>query len=284
MVLYVSIIATLASIPSFFIPTAPPTPPCASASTPKEPLRKSLTHIFRSRPFYIVALAFAVYTAAFNAFSSLLNQILYPYGYSEDEAGICGAVLIIVGLVAAAISSPVFDRTHGYLMGIKVLCVCAGASYLGMIWAPQTRGLAAPYVLAAVLGASSFSLLPVALEYLVEITYPASPEVSSTIIWSGGQFLGAIFIVIMTALKDGRYVDLEKVRKAGRGQGGGAKPPGNMSNALIFQAVTALAVLPFVMGLGVKKLGLQHGKGRLIVDEHRNGSRGEVEREGEEGL
>ena len=277
MVLYIAIIGTVASIPSFFLPAAPPTPPCASASTPKEPLRTSLTHIFHSRPFYIVALAFAVYVGLFNAFSSLLNQILYPYGFTEDEAGICGAVLIIVGLVTAAITSPIFDRTHGYLTGIKLLCGFIGAAYLGFIWAPQTRGLPAPYVLAAVEGAASFSLLPVALEYLVEITYPASPEVSSTIIWAGGQLLGGVFIVIMTALKDGRDVDLEKVREEGRGHGGGAKPPGNMYNALVFQAVIALAVLPFPMVLGIKRLGLQHGEGRLRVDEHREGGNAEGE-------
>jgi len=274
-ILYVSIIATVASIPSFFIPAAPPTPPCASASNPKEPLRTSLAHIFRSRSFYIIALAFAVYVGIFNAFSSLLNQILYPYGYSEDEAGICGAVLIVVGLVAAAITSPIFDRTHAYLAGMKILCTFVAIGYLAFTWAPQTRGLPAPYILAAILGASSFSLLPVTLEYLVEITYPASPEVSSTIIWAGGQLLGGIFIVIMTALKDERYVDLTKVREEGRTQGGGDRPPGHMWRALVFQAVIALAVLPFVLLLGMRRLGLQQGEGRLKIDEHREGGSGE---------
>lgn len=145
--------------------------------------------MLRSPPFYVVFLTFSVYVGFFNAFSSLLNQILYPYGFSEDEAGICGAVLIVVGLVVAAITSPVLDRTHAYLLGIKILCPLVALSYLAMIWAPQTRGIVAPYVLSAVLGASSFSLLPIALEYLVEISFPASPEVSSTICWVGGSSL-----------------------------------------------------------------------------------------------
>ncbi|KAF2690209.1 MFS general substrate transporter [Lentithecium fluviatile CBS 122367] len=284
-VLYVAIISTVASIPSIFIPAAPPTPPCASASVSKEPLLPSVRHIIRSPPFYVIALTFAVYVGFFNAFSSLINQILYPYGYSEDEAGICGAVLIIVGLVTAAIMSPIFDRTHAYLGGIKVLCVLVAVSYLGFIWAPQTRGIPAPYVLAAILGASSFSLLPIALEYLVEITFPASPAVSSTIIWAGGQLLGGIFIVIMTALKDGRDVDLTRVREDGRGNGGGDRPPGNMYRALVFEGAVALAVLPFPLALGVKRFGLAHGEGRLKVDEHREGAgSGSGEGDGEEVL
>lgn len=206
--------------------------------------------------------------------------MLYPYGFSEDEAGICGAVLIVVGLVAAAINSPILDRTHAYLLNIKIIVPILAISYLGMIWAPQTRGIAAPYVLSALLGATSFTLLPITLEYLVEVTYPASPEVGSTICWAGGQLFGGLFIVIMNALKDQRPVDLEKVREAGRGQGGGARPPGNMYNALVFQGVVAIVVVPLALALGVKRLGLGEGKvaGRLKVDIHREGM---VEGEGE---
>lgn len=269
-VLVVSIIASVACIPSIFIPAAPPTPPTSSSGLSKTPITESLKIMLRSPSFYVIFLAFSTYTACFNAFSSLLNQILYPYGFTEDEAGICGAILIVVGLVTAAVTSPILDRTHAYLLGIKILCPLVAFSYLAMIWAPQTRTLVAPYLISAVLGASSFSLLPVALEYLVEITFPASPEVSSTICWVGGQLLGAIFIVIMNAMKDERPVDLDIVSDSGRGSGGGTRPPGNMFNALVFQAVVGLAVLPLPLMLGVKRFGLAQGEGRLKLDEHRN--------------
>lgn len=226
--------------------------------------------MLRSPPFYIIFITFSTYVGFFNAFSSLLNQIFYPYGYSEDEAGICGAVLIVVGLVVAGVTSPILDRTHAYLLGIKILCPLVAVCYLAMIWAPQTRTIAAPYVLSAVLGASSFSLLPVSLEYLVEITFPASPEVSSTICWVGGQILGGIFIVVMNALKDQRPVNLEMVRDSGRSNGEGIRPPGNMYRSLVFQAVVSLVVLPLPLMLGIKKLGLAHTEGRLKLDEHRD--------------
>jgi FLVCR family MFS transporter 7 len=224
--------------------------------------------MLRTPSFYLVFFTFGIYTGFFNAFTSLLNQILYPYGYTEDEAGICGAVLIVVGLVACAITSPIADKTHAYLLGIKILCPILSAAYLAMIWAPQTRSIAAPYVLSAVLGACSFSLLPIALEYLVEISFPASPEVSSTICWVGGQVFGGMFIVVMNELKDGRPVDLEQVQKAGRGQAakGGDRPPGHMFWALVFQAVVCALVLPLPLMLGVERLGFASREGRLKKD------------------
>ena len=59
-----------------------------------------------------------------------------PYGYSDDTAGLMGAVLLLVGLVAAAISSPLLDRVftnHLALFG-KLLLPGMAACYLALIW------------------------------------------------------------------------------------------------------------------------------------------------------
>jgi len=74
----------------------------------------------------------------------------------------------------------------------------------------------------------------VALEWLVEVTWPVGPEAGSTICWAGGQFLGGIFIVISDALKEGKDAD----------------PPFTMRKALVFQAVVAAAAVPCVLALG----------------------------------
>ncbi|KAI1370033.1 major facilitator superfamily domain-containing protein [Xylaria arbuscula] len=233
-VLYVTIISVVVSLPSFFIPSAPPTPPEPSGSTPKTPLLSSLRTL-RSLELWLILIPYAVYVGFFNSISSLLNQILVPYGFSSDDAGIAGAVLIVVGLVASAISSPILDRTKAFLLAIKVATPVIGLSYLAFVFVPPTRGLAGPFVVLAVLGAASFSLVPVALEFLAELAHPMSPEVTSTIAWGGGQLLGGIFILVSDALKAGPQAD----------------PPANLSRALIFTAVIALAVVPLPLSLGL---------------------------------
>lgn len=242
MVLYTSIISTVAALPAFFIPRAPPSPPSAVAAEEKLDIRHALQVLSKNTSFYLVLFPFSVYVGFFNATSSLLNQILEPYGFSETEAGISGGILIIVGLIASAIVSPVVDRTKAYLLTIKILVPLIAVGYLILIWVPQTRMLAAPFVVCALLGASSFSLLPCVLEYLVIITHPASPETTSTIAWTGGQLLGGIFIVIMTALKGA----------------GDAEPDGSMKRALIYQATFAWAVVPLPMCLGLNILDKRH--------------------------
>lgn len=235
MVLYVSIISTICAVPAFFVPAKPPSPVGPSAETPKLSLRESLKVMSQSLELWLILIPFAVFVGFFNSISSLLNQMLSPYGFTDDEAGIGGAVLIVVGLVASAISSPIIDRKKTFLLAIRVLVPIIGICYLIFIWMPETGTIPGPYIVLAVLGASSFSLVPVALEYLIELSHPLSPEVTSTIAWAGGQLLGAIFTIISDALIEGPK----------------ASPPKHMKKALIFQAVIAIAVVPLPLSLGL---------------------------------
>lgn len=128
---------------------------------------------------------------------------MMPYAYTADDAGITGAVLIIAGLVTSAILCPIIDRTHASLMAIKMQVPIIVFGYIGLILAVTAGGsLALPIAVAACLGAASFSLLPLALEWVVEITHPAPPEIPSTILWAAGQLTGGVFILVMDAMKD----------------------------------------------------------------------------------
>ncbi|CAK7200014.1 hypothetical protein SEUCBS139899_002702 [Sporothrix eucalyptigena] len=257
MVLYVSIISTVCCVPSFFVYAKPPTPAAPSGETPKTDLIASIRHISRSVEFWLIFIPFIVYVGFFNSISSLLNQLMVPYGYTDDEAGIAGAVLIVVGLVSAAITSPILDRTKKFVLTMKICVPIIALSYLAFVWMPQTHdsgGLAGPYVVLAILGAASFSLVPVAVEFLVEVTHPVSPEVTSTLSWSGGQLLGGIYIIISDALRDGDD----------------ASPPQNMKKSLIFTAVIALAVVPLPLCLGLFGRGERVKLRRVVSDEAAN--------------
>ena len=247
MTLYVAIISTVAAVPSFFVPAKPPTPVSPSSTQVAPDLRQTLRLLSRNPTFWLLVLPYWVYVGFFNSISSLLTQMMTPYGFTETESGIAGALLILVGLVAAAVTSPIIDRTKAYLVFIKLLVPVIALSYVVFIWAPGTRSIAAPYVILSVLGAASFSLVPIALEFLVEVTFPAGPEASSTICWTGGQLLGGIFILVSDALKAGKEAD----------------PPFTMSKALIFQAVIATAILPCALALGL--VGTVSNK-RLLID------------------
>jgi MFS family permease len=218
----------------------------------------------------MIMVPFTVYVGLFNSISSLINQLLQPYSFTETQAGIAGALLIVVGLVTAAITSPIIDKTKTFLFAIKLQVPIVAISYLAFTWAPQTRNIAAPYAILSVLGAASFSLVPVVLEYLIELTHPVSPEVTSTICWSGGQLLGGIFILVSNALRDPRPNDGSLDDHTNR-------PPGNMWRALIFQTVIAMVVIPLPLALGCCGRDRKVRMRRVEADKEANDAR-DVER------
>ncbi|KAI1078053.1 MFS general substrate transporter [Whalleya microplaca] len=253
-VLYVAIISSVCALPSFFIPASPPTPPGPSGSTPKASLSASL-QLLKSLELWLILIPYSIYVGFFNSVSSLLNQIMLPYGFSADEAGIAGALLILVGLASSAISSPILDRTKAFLLAVKVAVPLIGLSFLVFVWMPATRTEAGPYAVLSLLGASCFALVPIALELLCELSHPLSPAVTSTVAWAGGQLLGGVFIIISDALKAGEDAD----------------PPENMDRALVFTAVVSLAVVPLPLALGLFGRADKLAMKRVRSDEQQTG-------------
>ncbi|BDD58394.1 hypothetical protein MAP00_003676 [Monascus purpureus] len=247
MVLYLSIICRLDSL--ILYPLAPTNTPQRIIINAQNPLLPAIMQLLKTLEFWLIFISFSIYVGFFNSVSSLLNQILSPHGFSETQAGIAGAILIVVGLVAAAIISPIIDHYKHYLATIKILVPIVAISYIALIFAPDSpAGIGPSYVVLAIMGASSFALLPVVLEFLVEITYPFSPEIGSTICWTGGQLLGAVFIIIQDALKAGPN----------------ASPPDNMKRALIFSAVVSVVPVPLAASIGL--FGREVRRRRLDAD------------------
>ena len=71
------------------------------------------------------------------AFTILSSQYFTPYGYSEDISGFIGATLLLSGILASAIVSPIFDRVLTRHLGrtIKTFVPVLSASWLSLIWA-----------------------------------------------------------------------------------------------------------------------------------------------------
>ncbi len=67
--------------------------------------------LFRNRDYLLLFAAFSIGVGFFNSLLTLLNQIVEPFGYSNDDAGTFGAVFIVFGLVGAG-SIGVFDEAH----------------------------------------------------------------------------------------------------------------------------------------------------------------------------
>ncbi|KIY74287.1 MFS general substrate transporter [Cylindrobasidium torrendii FP15055 ss-10] len=231
-ILVLGIICTAATPAVFLVGNAPPTPPTYAATHKSRSmlaLLRRLLGIDQSegddfiRPreridFGLLWICFATLSGTTTAFSVLTNQIMEPYGYSSDTAGLLGATLLLAGIVAAVITAPLFDLvltrhlTYSAKIAIPSIAVC----WLAMIWAVKRDNEAGLFVLMAVTGVFSIAMMPVGLELACELTRNA--DGSSSLLWFGTNLFCIIFVLSEGALRADASAD----------------PPYNMHRALIF--------------------------------------------------
>ncbi|KAI0742681.1 MFS general substrate transporter [Daedaleopsis nitida] len=248
-VLVMGIIFTVAAPVVLLVGEDPPTPP-TFAATHKRPSMMSLVHAMLGKSpredytfmtvrqridFAIMLVVFGILVGVINAFTILTAQQLGPYGYSADTAGLMGGLLLLVGLIAAAITAPLYDRvfTHHLALAAKLTVPIMAACWLSLIWEIKPNNDVALYVILGIIGGTSLSLLPVVLELAVEITRNA--DGSSAILWLSTNVFGLVFVLVEGALRAGPD----------------ANPPLNMHRAVIFQAAlvtTAVASVYLVEG------------------------------------
>ncbi|THH29307.1 hypothetical protein EUX98_g4887 [Antrodiella citrinella] len=251
-ILYLGVISTAATPFVCLIGEKPPTPPTYAAGQ-EDPSFSSLARaMWGTEPkespafmtpheridFAIVAWEFGILVGVVNAFSILTSQFFEPYGYSDDTAGFLGAVLLLVGLLAAIITAPIYDRvlTRHLALSAKVLCPILGAAWLSLIWAVRPNNTGALYALMAIIGGTSLTMLPVALELAAELTRNA--DGSSAVLWFSGNIFGAMFVLVNGALR----------------ASDSGNPPQNMHRSLIFQGVFILGSVLFVVLLKGKQV------------------------------
>ena len=106
-----------------------------------------------------------------------------PYGYSNTISGLFGAALLLVGLVAAIITAPLFDRvfTHHLALTGKILVPIIGMVWLSLIWAVKPDLTGGLFAIMAIIGAGSIVMLPIGLELGCELT--RNSDASSAVLW-----------------------------------------------------------------------------------------------------
>jgi len=176
----------------------PPTAPSASASEKATSFKRGLVAILSNRSYHVVLITFGIGLGIFNTITTVLDQMVLPFGYSEDDTSLFLAVLVGVGLVSAGVTAPILDTYHRYKEVYVFAFILATIAFLWfalvMMLSPQPAGMVFPPLI--LLGIAAFTILPTALELSVELVYPVSAATSAGFLWMAGQILGIISLFI----------------------------------------------------------------------------------------
>jgi MFS family permease len=181
-----------------FLRERPPTLPGLEGSDARHTVFEGLKHIFKQRDMIILILIFFIGLGTFNAVTTWIEQILAPRGFSIEQAGYAGAVILvgcIVGAIVFSILSDVFRKRKVFIV-VGVLLTIPGL--VGLAYATSFVLL---MVSSFVFGFFFMAGGPVGYQYSAEMTHPAPEATSQGLLVLAGQISGIIFIFGMDAFR-----------------------------------------------------------------------------------
>jgi FLVCR family MFS transporter 7 len=164
----------------------PPLPPTATSDdNPSPPFFRGLWMTITNGSFWILMLVWGGGAGLFNALLTLLPQFVCPFGYSDTNAGLWGALMIFCGLVGATLAGLLIDYTKLF-KEIATVSLCL--AILSLVWFTEVFTMHDQPVLIGfslcVFGFFALPLIPACMELGVEITYPVAEATSTGLLWS----------------------------------------------------------------------------------------------------
>ncbi|TSK45880.1 Major facilitator superfamily domain-containing protein 7 [Bagarius yarrelli] len=182
--------------------SVPPMPPSASADTSNsESFSKGIKSLLTNKAYMVLLVCFGSGIGIFTCFSTLLDQILCVKGYSNDFAGLCGALFILFGVFGAAFLGLFVDKTKLFTESIKIsMCltslVCTAFAVVSQL-GEQKVIIGA---VCALFGLFGFAIYPIAMELSVECSYPVGEATSAGLVFISGQIQSIVYTTLLTTL------------------------------------------------------------------------------------
>ena len=146
--------------------------------------------LLEDKEFLKLVLGFGTGLAIFNSLMTVIQQIISPAGYSSDDAGSFGGILIGSGLVGAMIVGPLLDYTKAYKTVLKIGMPIGLVAVTAFVANLKPDNFTVVAICIGCLGFVMLPMLPVSLETAAECTYPIPEDCSSALLMTTGQLVG----------------------------------------------------------------------------------------------
>ncbi len=181
-----------------FMREKPATPPCPPGMDVRSLVVDGLKDTFRNKNFLLLMVVFFIGLGAFNGVTTWIENILKPRGFTSQQAGIAGGLMIVGGIVGALVIPMVSDHLRKRVPFIIIALAGATLGLAGVTFASTYILL---LIASFVLGFFLLSAGPIGFTYGAETTYPTPEGTSNGLLILMGQISGILFIFGMDAFK-----------------------------------------------------------------------------------
>ncbi len=152
---------------------------------------KAYKELFRIKEMILLACIMFIGVGFFNGFTNWLDKLLLPQGFTEDQSGLIGGILVAGGIVGAIVIPLLSDLIKKRRPFLIIGTISAGIFMYPLM---QTRDLTTAIVLAAILGFMVISLLPILFQMTIEVVGERLTGSATGMLWVFGA-TGAIVTI-----------------------------------------------------------------------------------------
>lgn len=159
--------------------------------------RKS-SALWKNRNFIRLLTVVFIALGVFNALLTCLSDMLNARGFSSDQSGLLGGVIIVGGLFGAVIIPLLSDRMKKRSVFLSISVI---ASLFGIAGLSYLNNYAALVVSSALAGFFLMGAGPLIFQFGTEVAYPVPEGTSYGLLMGSGQVSGVVFILMLYVMR-----------------------------------------------------------------------------------
>lgn len=171
---YEALILSILNLPTLFLfRKKPKTPPSFSEKIQKVDFLPSFKKTLKNKNFVYFLFFHGLVYGCFNSQAVIMNMVLQPFGYTDFDNGLIGAILIIFGIIGSLVICYFVARKLHYKFWL-VICTIGYifSIFLLMLLLYIRTSIYVLLISIMILGFFGLPILPISFEFACEINFP----------------------------------------------------------------------------------------------------------------
>ena len=131
-----------------------------------------------------------------NTYGTIIGILVSALGYGPADASLFGAVFIVGGIIGSAVFGIIVEIYKNYRVVTLVICGICSFMPIVLLFSFLTHNSIIVSISCFFTGFAMVAILPVGMDFGVELTHPIPEPVSSGLLMSSGAIFGIILIIV----------------------------------------------------------------------------------------
>ena len=141
-------------------------------------------------------ISFGIILGMMNTYGTIIGILTAALDYGPAAASAFGAVFIIGGIIGSAVFGILVEVKKNYRVVTMVICGISSVMPIALMFSFLTQNNTLVSTCCFLTGFAMIAILPVGMDFGVELTHPTPEPVSSGLLMSSGAIVGIVLTVV----------------------------------------------------------------------------------------